>query len=222
MYAGQRQGPVERGVVEQLIGAGQIGAETLVWTQGMNEWAAAGTVAGFGELIRMTQASAPPAPPVVPGPVVVYREQTGVVYAGFWLRFVAMLIDEVLLQIVYQGIGFVLAMPTAIGFMMGRSAMAVGAASILVSWPLMMCVAWVYAAVMESSSSQGTLGKMALGLKVTDMQGRRVTFARATGRHFGKIVSGITLLVGYIMAGFTERKQAMHDMMAGTLVVKSR
>jgi uncharacterized RDD family membrane protein YckC len=75
---------------------------------------------------------------------------------------------------------------------------------------------------MESSPQQATLGKMALGLKVTDLQGERLSFARATGRYFGKIVSSLILFVGFMMAGWTEKKQALHDIMAGTLVVKKR
>jgi uncharacterized RDD family membrane protein YckC len=62
---------------------------------------------------------------------------------------------------------------------------------------------------------------MALGLKVTDTEGRQISFARASGRHFAKILSGMILLIGYIMAGFTERKQALHDVIAGTLVVRA-
>jgi uncharacterized RDD family membrane protein YckC len=63
---------------------------------------------------------------------------------------------------------------------------------------------------------------MVLGLKVTDLEGRRISFLRATARHFAKIVSGMILLIGFIMAGFTERKQALHDMIAGTLVVHTQ
>jgi len=59
---------------------------------------------------------------------------------------------------------------------------------------------------------------MALSMKVTDLQGNRISFARATGRHFAKYISAMILLIGYIMAGFTERKQALHDMITGTLV----
>jgi uncharacterized RDD family membrane protein YckC len=74
---------------------------------------------------------------------------------------------------------------------------------------------------MESSVHQGTLGKMALGLTVTDMQGRRVSFGRATGRYFAKMITGmIPLAIGYIMAGFTEKKQALHDMIASCLVLR--
>jgi uncharacterized RDD family membrane protein YckC len=86
---------------------------------------------------------------------------------------------------------------------------------------LFFCAFWIYEAAMESSSRQATLGKMALGLKVADEQGRRISFARATGRYFAKIISGMILLIGYIMAGFTARKQALHDMIAGTLVTRT-
>ena len=77
---------------------------------------------------------------------------------------------------------------------------------------------WLYEAFMLSSSYQATLGKMIFGMKVTDLYGNRVSFARATGRHFAKWLSGMILFIGYIMAGFTERKQGLHDMLAGTLV----
>ena len=79
---------------------------------------------------------------------------------------------------------------------------------------------WLYGALMESSPYQATLGKMALGMKVTDLYGNRISFARATGRHFAKYISMITLCIGFIMVGFTERKQGLHDMIAGTLVLK--
>ena len=80
---------------------------------------------------------------------------------------------------------------------------------------------WLYYAYCESSSWQGTLGKKALGLFVTDMEGRRVTFGRASGRFFAKIVSGlIPFAIGYIMAGFTAKKQALHDIIASCLVLR--
>jgi uncharacterized RDD family membrane protein YckC len=85
-----------------------------------------------------------------------------------------------------------------------------------------MIIAWLYYALLESSSKQATVGKMALALVVTDLQGRRISFGRATGRHFSKIISGAILMIGFIMAGVTARKQALHDMIAGTLVLVSR
>ena len=80
---------------------------------------------------------------------------------------------------------------------------------------------WLYEALMESSSYQSTLGKMIFGMKVTDLYGNRISFARATGRHFAKILSGMILCIGFIMVGLTERKQGLHDLLAGTLVRRS-
>jgi uncharacterized RDD family membrane protein YckC len=72
---------------------------------------------------------------------------------------------------------------------------------------------------MESSSKRATLGKMALGIIVTDLEGKRISFGRATGRFFSKILSGIIIYIGFIMVAFTDKKQGLHDMIAGTLVI---
>jgi uncharacterized RDD family membrane protein YckC len=85
----------------------------------------------------------------------------------------------------------------------------------------LLIVSWIYFAGMESSEYQGTLGKMALGLVVTDMNGQRIGFARASGRFFSKLITGLVpFYIGYIMAGFTEKKQALHDMIASCLVLR--
>jgi uncharacterized RDD family membrane protein YckC len=92
---------------------------------------------------------------------------------------------------------------------------------LLILIPLTIVVTWLYFALMETSVRQGTLGKMALGLFVTDLEGRRISFGRATGRFFAKIITGLVpLFIGYIMAGFTAKRQALHDMIAGCLVLK--
>ncbi len=81
-------------------------------------------------------------------------------------------------------------------------------------------VNWLYNALMESSATQGTLGKMALGIIVTDMNGDRISFGKATGRFFGKIISSLILCIGFLMCAWTENKQCLHDMMAGCLLYK--
>jgi len=81
-------------------------------------------------------------------------------------------------------------------------------------------LSWIYYASLESSAWQATLGKKILGLKVTDLAGNRISFGRASGRFFGKILSGMILGIGFLMAGFTERKQALHDILAGCLVLR--
>src|SRR6202142_3258823 len=80
---------------------------------------------------------------------------------------------------------------------------------------------WLYFAIMESSALRGAVGKTGRGLRVTALNGNPFSFGRATGRFFAKLVSNFTLMIGYIMAGFTAKKQARHDMIAGWLVLKS-
>ena len=156
-------------------------------------------------------------------------EQMNVSYAGFWKRFVAYIIDDIILSVA----GFLVIL--LIGALFGLSflsllsgdaestvALIVAAASAIVMAILaLMIVGWLYYALMEASVNQATLGKMAIGIKVTDLDGNRVSFGRATGRYFGKIVSAMIFYIGFIMAGFTEKKQALHDIMSSCLVVNN-
>jgi uncharacterized RDD family membrane protein YckC len=150
-----------------------------------------------------------------------------VAYAGFWLRFVAFIIDQLLLYFV----GMILFLPFAASMSTGMRGMMTGRppdAQTLFSMIhvmlrlalLRLVVHWLYYSLLESSAWQGTLGKKALGLEVTDLDGNRISFGRATGRFFAKIISTFILFIGYIMAGFTEKKQALHDILAGTLVIR--
>ena len=77
----------------------------------------------------------------------------------------------------------------------------------------------MYYAGMHASKWQGTLGKIIVGIKVTDLNGQRISFARALGRYFATILSGSILYIGYIMAAFTQKKQSLHDVIARTMVV---
>ena len=147
----------------------------------------------------------------------------GIHYAGFWIRFVAALIDGILVSIVIWPFAAVVNVAIALaGGAVSMPGLGVHVVNGIVGGTLYFCAGWIYEAAMESSSKQATIGKLALGLKVTDLAGARISFARATGRHFAKIISKMILLVGYIMAGFTERKQALHDMIAGTLVRRTQ
>ncbi len=141
-------------------------------------------------------------------------------YGGFWIRFVAAVIDAVIVSVVIMPISMIVAGAMGAASILGDRNAQIGASiiGILVSIVLSFAGNWLYEALMESSTRQATLGKMILGMKVTDLAGNRISFARATGRHFAKYISGFILAIGYIMAGFTEKKQALHDMIAGTLV----
>jgi len=132
------------------------------------------------------------------------------------------MIDWLIVSIVVGPVaGIIFFMIHAAGGAVRMPDFGIGLVSRIVLQTLFFCAFWIYEAAMESSSKQATLGKMALGLKVTDEQGRRISFGRATARYFSKIISGMILLIGYIMAGFTARKQALHDMIAGTLVTRT-
>jgi uncharacterized RDD family membrane protein YckC len=140
-----------------------------------------------------------------------------VAYAGFWLRLVAWFIDACVVNIAL----LIVFVPLAVIIGVGAGKSSSNAILLLVYgifYPVFIISIWLYSALLESSSKQATLGKMALGLVVTDLDGQRISFGKASGRHFGKIISSLILCIGFIMAGFTERKQALHDIMAGTLV----
>jgi uncharacterized RDD family membrane protein YckC len=153
-------------------------------------------------------------------------------YAGFWLRFLAYIIDNIVLGVIFGvvallaiaaiGVNYFRAMIQGLQDGKGEFPVALVSA-ILIAALLTVVVSWIYHAWMESSEYQATLGKMALGMIVTDLNDQPVTFGRASGRFFAKIITGlIPLGIGYIMAGFTEKKQALHDMIASCLVLKKR
>ena len=151
-------------------------------------------------------------------------------YAGFWWRFLAYIIDDLIIG----AVSWIFALPILAIF--GISMYSFSEAGMnpddaeLLLIPIIMAgssigflaiiVQWLYFALMESSKHQGTLGKIVLKINVTDVEGNRINFARATGRHFSKILSGMILMIGYIMAGFTEKKQALHDILASCYVIK--
>lgn len=138
-------------------------------------------------------------------------------YAGFWVRVLAYIIDAIILTLV----GGVL------GAMFGFSVLGLGtdlsdpsgAANLMMNL-VSIIIGVAYFAGLESSAWQATLGKKALGLVVTDLSGNRISLMRGVGRYFAKILSAIILLIGFIMVAFTQRKQGLHDILAGTLVLK--
>ena len=152
-------------------------------------------------------------------------------YAGFWVRFAAYLIDGVILGIPF----FLVAMILIFRFrrfrvMAGTGPLAPRDAAFMgpmflgffFVFGFFVAAQWLYFAGMESSPRQATFGKAAMSLRVADLKGQPLTFGHATGRFFAKIVSGmIPLAIGYIMAGFTEKKQALHDIIASTLVLRN-
>jgi uncharacterized RDD family membrane protein YckC len=156
-------------------------------------------------------------------------------YGGFWIRVVAYFIDTLILLVLLGVLYFAL---TAIGLidwttisaLADQSAMQPGAepdpALVMeltrqmgIFYLCVFLLAWLYDALLTSSPMQATPGKMVFGLRVATADGEPIGFGRATGRFFGKIVSGMIFNVGYLMVAFTSRKQGLHDMIANTVVV---
>lgn len=195
----------------------------------------AGSAGVVGGATASQPASSPPTNyPIAPQILapVVYGQPT-VQYAGFWLRVVAYLIDGLVMGVAFAALVIPFFVLTGLGAALGNihpgseprdfdqligGTFFLGLITII---GLGIIGGWLYHAKMESSAWQATLGKKALSLRVTDLYGARVTFNRATGRHFAKLMTGlIPLGVGFMLAGFTERRQALHDIIASCLVLR--
>ena len=141
-------------------------------------------------------------------------------YAGFWYRALALIIDSVLSVVLTLAIVMPLAFVMGAAMSRSYSLPEIEAAGGLLGNVFGVAIGWLYFTISESSSWQATLGKRMLGLRVTDETGNRIGFGRANGRYFSKFLSAITLGIGYLMVAFTDKKQGLHDKMAGTLVLK--
>ena len=225
-HDGTQQGPVTEDEIKGMISAGSVKPSDLVWCDGMAGWEPVSSVAEL-----MPQAPAETAAPSHAAPsqaedshaaaaasMSAYVEDStlsqAVVYSGFWRRVAASLIDSVILGVVGAILGIVLGVAMVSGGTDDTEVVE------LTGNVVGLFLGWLYYALMESSSKQATIGKMVMGIKVTDLEGNQISFARASGRHFGKIISSLILAIGYLMMLWTEKKQTLHDKMAGCLVVK--
>lgn len=250
---GQQKGPVEDAALDELAAAGLIRDDTLVWHQGLEGWKSHASVrgprmpppmpsVGAGQAQYCAECGRP-----FPGnelvaigpaflcatckPIHLQRLREGgrdvaagpMRYAGFWIRFVARVIDSLLLGVV----SLVVQIPLTLIMAMPRAGVDPRA-----NLPAMLAFAGIatlanlgiavsYEAYFLSTRG-ATLGKMVFGLKVVRPDGSRITAARAVGRYFAYFVSGAILLIGYIMAGFDEEKRALHDRICDTRVIYSR
>lgn len=142
-------------------------------------------------------------------------------YGGFWKRVMAYIVDIIVISI-----------PVTLlfgsGMSLGVDEQTPGTYDVHLNLDMtlpefiILLISWVYFAGLESSEWQGTIGKRLLGMRVTDTEGGRITFFRATGRYLSKFLSSALLMIGFIMVAFTAKKQGLHDMIAGTLVVNRR
>ncbi|MGA2442608.1 MAG: RDD family protein, partial [Tepidisphaeraceae bacterium] len=182
---GRQAGPVTLEALISMLQAGHVLPGDLVWREGMPDWQPAATMPELAPSIPSATASLsyfnPLAGPYAPA-----------IYAGFWMRFAAIFMDGIILWFVGLVINRGMGLELPILRHHGNSLQMALFEMLAMGSALGTVVEWLYHALMESSRYQGSLGKMALGIVVTDLSGQRISFGRATGRHFGKIISKIT------------------------------
>jgi uncharacterized RDD family membrane protein YckC len=174
--------------------------------------------------------------PAPVSPVVTQEEEDGPdigVYAGLGRRFVAFIVDFIIILLFdlvamavlgltrgIQNSYFYFVQHIAVDTLTPEGTMAALLGSILAAYGIVLIVIpWLYFAGFESSRSQATPGKLLMHIVVTDMTGNKPTFARVTLRHFAKFVSALIIFIGFLMIGLTQRRQGLHDRIAGCLVL---
>jgi uncharacterized RDD family membrane protein YckC len=249
--SGRQIGPIEETALDDLVRAGVVRDDTLVWREGMANWQPHGAVRNpkppepmpavpMGPDSSFCSECGRPFPSaqlVVLGnasvcaqckPIYLQRVREGgqaigaVRYAGFWIRFVAYVIDLIILGFVQAIIMIPLAMlgfGSAFSLSQGNipnfgAIMAAYSVIILVS----VAISITYE-VYFISKKGATLGKMALGLKVLRSENRPISVGLAVGRYLSKIISGMIFYVGFMMAGWDEQKRALHDRICDTRVI---
>ena len=223
---GQRHGPYPEEEVRQWLRSGQLAREDLGWYEGLADWQPLSVL--FPDVLAAA------APPVASTPPPLITTVALEDYAGFWKRVVAYIIDAIVLYIpnllimtAFGGGAAETALQQSL-LGAGQDPQAMLAAyshyyeAMRAAIGLTSLLAWLYFAVCESSSWQATIGKLAMGIRVTDLQGQRISFPRALGRYAAKLLSTLLLLIGFLMVAWTHRKQGLHDMLANTLVLNGR
>jgi uncharacterized RDD family membrane protein YckC len=203
---GKKTGPFSEDHVRSMLTGGLLTMADLCWHEGLPAWLP------LSQVLGSAAGGPPPLPPAAVAQSIP-QSHSGV-HPGFWLRFAAYFIDSIIVYVAGFAAGFMVGLVMASSGVKDQDVLGtLGAIAGMVA-------AWLYYALMESSLKQATLGKMACGFLVTDMQGQRISFGQATGRYFGMLASILTLGIGFLMCAWTDRKQCLHDMMARCLMFK--
>lgn len=224
---GHRVGPLALDQLRRHHRDGRIPSDALLWRDGMAEWQPLQQLSAELQLDAGSADSASSTgdgerSPYAPPDAALLHEQAvhadaEVVYAGFWKRFAALMIDTLVVSMAYYAL-------VAVGAFAGLATAStvdpgtLGIAMIGLVYLIYPLLSGLYFVLLESSSAQATLGKMAVGIKVADRDGRRLGRLHALGRWVSHVLCYFTLYIGYLMAAFTDRKRGLHDMVAGTLV----
>jgi uncharacterized RDD family membrane protein YckC len=223
---GERHGPYKEDDIRQWLRSGQVSRDDLAWYEGLADWQPLSVL--FPDAVAAAPASAASMP--LPQATTASLED----YAGFWKRLGAYLLDTVILYIPSMLIQKMMGSDAAEAAMKQAQLAAPGDPHVMMAaltqfygtmMPAILVITvltWLYFAVCESSPWQATVGKLALGIRVTDMHGKRISFPRALGRYAAKYLSAIIMGIGFLMVAWTQRKQGLHDLVAGTLVLNGR
>lgn len=223
---GQRFGPVADEEFARLVGAGTVRADTLVWRAGMASWQTWSEVAPTVQLPQVANLPPPlvsaPAPLSTPLPT---ASAPSFEYGGFWIRFLAKIIDGILLAVVGNIInGVVLGSrlkefehfdpedPAAVAALFGLFGML-----LLVGAAIGLAYHWFFLAKFAA-----TPGKLALGLRIVRSDGSALSHGRIVARFFAEYLSSFVLCIGYLIAAFDDEKRTLHDYICDTRVVKKR
>ncbi|MBD8882183.1 RDD family protein [Rhodanobacter sp. 7MK24] len=232
---GERHGPYKEEDVRAWLRSGQVSGSDLAWREGLADWQPLSVLFpdAMPDTAYTTGSTYPPPAASMPG----LPQTTAAAledYAGFWKRVAAYILDIIVLWIPTMLIEAVFGIGAAKDVLKQAALNASGDPHAMMAaqvqfyttmWPAFLAsfvLAWWYYALCESSPWQATVGKLALGIRVTDMQGRRLTLGRALIRYPAMLLSQLILFVGFIMVAFTQRKQGLHDLIASTLVLNGR
>lgn len=202
---GQRLGPYSVEEINAQLAAGTVSATDLAWYEGVTNWIPLSSVPGIstggGATVGAVPTVTAPSAPLSSGN-----------YAGFWIRVVAYLIDGIILMIPLGILQFLLK---------GHTDDPTSGHPVLLVF-LIIAIEVGYFAGLWSSGSQATLGQKVCGMRVVrSTDGARISFGRGILRMLGIMISSAILCIGFLMVAFTERKQGLHDMIAGTYVLKN-
>jgi uncharacterized RDD family membrane protein YckC len=228
---GERHGPYQEEDVRQWLRSGQVSRDDLAWYEGLADWQPLSVL--YPDEVRST------VPPVfntssTPGVLPATNAMTLEDHAGFWKRVAAYILDAIILYIPSALIQKMMGGDAAEAAMKQAQLAAPGDPHVMLAalsqyyntmLPAVLIITvitWLYFALCESSRWQATIGKLALGIRVTDMHGARISLPRALGRYPAKYLSAIILGIGFLMVAWTQRKQALHDLVASTLVLNGR
>jgi len=225
---GERHGPYQESDVRDWLRSGKVSRQDLGWYEGLADWQPLSVL--LPDVVVDASAAPVLGVPALPQTTTASLED----YAGFWKRVAAYILDAIVLFIPNKIILWLMGSSAAEETLQQAQLASPSDPQVLLAammqfYSAMMpaflitgVLAWVYFAVCESSPWQATVGKLALGIRVTDMQGARISFLRALGRYPAKFLSSIILCIGFLMVAWTSRRQALHDMIASTLVLNGR